>query len=138
MMKMSDIEDMVKMLADAPEEQRKKMITERLKMIAGQPEDQRIKSVAGIVLAVSKLKKKRMAGFINTRTLAMLELPPEEGKVLMVARVKAGKTLPEDVNMKDMKLIHQATLDWPEQKREMFNKKLQTVFDELGMSVPAM
>ncbi|MHA2280435.1 MAG: hypothetical protein ACXAC5_06260 [Promethearchaeota archaeon] len=53
---MSDIEDMVKMLADAPEEQRKKMITERLKMIASQPEDQRIKAVAGIVLAVSKLK----------------------------------------------------------------------------------
>lgn len=138
MMNMSDIEDMVKMLADAPEEQRKKMITERLKMIASQPEEQRIKSVAGIVLATSKLKKKKMAGFINTRTVAMTELPPEEGKALMVARVKAGKTLPEDVNMKDMKLIHQATLDWPEQKREMFSKKLQAVFDELGMSVPAM
>lgn len=135
---MSDIEDMVKMLADAPEEQRKKMITERLKIIASQPEDQRIKSVTGIVLAGSKLKKKKWASFVNTRTVALTELSPEEGKSLMIARVKAGKSLPEDVNMKDFQLIHEATLDWPEQKREIFSKKLGAVFDELGMSVPAM
>lgn len=133
---MSDIEDMVKMLADAPEEQRKKMITERLKTIASQPEEQRIKSVAGIVLAGSKLKKKKWASFVATRTLVMTELPFEEGDAVMHARVKASKTLPEDVNMNDFQLIHEAAIKWPEEKQKKFGKYLKGIFEELGMPVP--
>ena len=37
LLEVKNMEDMVKMLADAPEEQREMMLTERLKMIGGQP-----------------------------------------------------------------------------------------------------
>jgi len=39
------MEDMIKMLADAPEEQKLQMVTERVKMIAGQPDDLRVFSL---------------------------------------------------------------------------------------------
>lgn len=56
---MNEMDDMIKMLADAPEEQRKSMLTQRLKMIVGQPDEQRVKSIAGLVSSISKLKDKK-------------------------------------------------------------------------------
>ncbi|MHA2163675.1 MAG: hypothetical protein ACXAEB_14105 [Candidatus Thorarchaeota archaeon] len=135
---MSEVYDMVKMLADAPEEQRKTMVTERLKMIAGQPEEQRVQGVKGIVLAGAKLPKKKMMGFIKTRTEAMAELPPDSKGPIMVARVKAGKDLPEDVNMQDMKLIMMTISEWPPEKAKMFKENLAKVFSDLGMKMPEM
>ena len=52
------MEDMIKMIADSPQEQRQ-MITDRLNMIAGQPEPLRINSIKEMVMAISNLDKKR-------------------------------------------------------------------------------
>lgn len=70
---MSEMNEMIKMLADAPEEQRQQMLTQRLKMIAGQPKEQRVKSLAGLITAVTELKEKKMNPFIATRTKIISE-----------------------------------------------------------------
>ena len=65
MVEKTDMDDMIKMLADGPIVQRNKMINERLTMIASQPEDQRIESVRGMVLAIAKLDKNKKEDFIK-------------------------------------------------------------------------
>ena len=65
MVEKTDMDDMIKMLADGPIVQRNKMINERLTMIAAQPEDQRIESVRGMVLAIAKLDKNKKEDFIK-------------------------------------------------------------------------
>lgn len=130
------MEDMIKMLADAPQEQRKQMITERLKMIAGQPEPQRIESVKGLILAVSKLDEKKKAPFIADRTQAIAQLAPEQRSALMVTRAKVGPQLPEDVSITDMKYTVMAVKQWPEEKRNMFVQDLKKAFEATNMPIP--
>lgn len=136
MVEKTDMDDMIKMLADAPEEQRKTMIIERFKMIATQPEDQRIESVKGILLAVFKLDPKKRQGFIRTRTNAMMELPEDARKAIQFARVKAGPTVPQEVNQIDMMGIVQACMEWPKERHKMFMDNLGKVFKELNMQMP--
>ena len=64
---------MITMLADAPEEQRLQMVSERVKMIAGQPDDQRVQSVKGMVMAISKLDEKKKGPFHGIRIKAIIQ-----------------------------------------------------------------
>ena len=136
MVEKTDMDDMIKMLADAPEEQRKTMIIERFKMIGSQPEEQRVQSVKGILLAVAKLDPKKKQDFIRTRTNAMLELPQDTRKAIQVARVKAGGQVPEEVNQSDMMGILQTCMAWPKERHKMFMDNLGAVFKDLGMQMP--
>lgn len=124
------------MLADAPEAQRKAMVTERLKMIAAQPPEQRVESVKGILLAINKLHPKKKAEFIKTRTNVVAELPPDARKAIQVARVKAGTTIPKDINQSDMLHILATTLDWPNAKRTMFLDAIGAIFKEENLPMP--
>lgn len=64
----TNMDEMIRTLAESPEDMRKKMIIQRFKMIAAQPEEQRVESVKGILLAVSKLDPRKKKEFIRTRT----------------------------------------------------------------------
>ncbi|MHA1959603.1 MAG: hypothetical protein ACW99U_05200 [Candidatus Thorarchaeota archaeon] len=130
------MDDMIKMLADQPEEQRQAMVTERLKMISGQPDEQRVQSVKGIVMGASKLNEKKWAGFIASRTNAIMGLEPEARKAILVARVKVGKEVPEPVNKTDFMYTVKAAMRWPEEKRKMFIDNIGMIFDNLGMPRP--
>ncbi|MHA2385560.1 MAG: hypothetical protein ACXAEE_05040 [Candidatus Thorarchaeota archaeon] len=132
------MEDMIKMLADAPEEQRLQMVTERVKMIAGQPEDQRVQSVTGMVTAIFKLDDKKIGPFIKTRTKAILGLSPEERMAMMVARAKAGPQLPENVNKGDMKHTMASIMEYPEDKQMAFKQGLKKAFEAAGLPMPDM
>ncbi len=129
-------EGMIKMIADAPAEQRKAMITERFKMIAGQPDEQRVMTIKGLLLASSKLGDKKRKEFIKSRTEAVSELEPDVRKLIQEARVKGGAEIPEEVNMADMMIIMQVIQEWPEPKRNMFKENLGAVFKGLGMEMP--
>lgn len=132
----SNMDEMIKMLADLPEDQRRTMITERLKMIAGQPDEQRFQSVKRIVMAASKLKKDKWAGFVVTRTHAIMDLEPSARKAILVARVKAGKDVPEEVNKTDFMYVVKAAMGYPDEKRKMLMDNLGMIFDELGVPRP--
>ena len=131
-----ELESMVKMLSDSPEDQRKSMITERFKMIASQPDEQRVGTVKGLVVAISKLDDRKRKEFVRTRTNAVAELPTETRKTIQASRVKAGATLPQDLNMRDMALTLEAAYLWPPEKRAMFKENLGAAFTEVGQPIP--
>ena len=132
------MDEMIKMLADSPEDQRKQMMTERFTMIASQPEEQRIQTVKEIVLAISRLDPPKRKAFIRTRTNVVAESPEDIRKAIQMARVKAGSLVPMDVNQEDMMHILDATKEWPEEKRNIFMMGMKATFQELGMEMPDM
>jgi hypothetical protein len=131
-----NMDDMIRMLADAPEAQRKSMLSERVKMIASQPEPQRVEAVKDILLGVSKLDPAKRKEFVKTRTNLIAEAPPEMRKSIQSARVKAGALVPEEVNQADMMAILEVCQEWPAQKHQMFLQNLGSTFKELGMQMP--
>jgi hypothetical protein len=132
------MEDMIKMIADAPEEQRLQMVTERVKMIAGQPDDQRVQSVKGMVVAISKLDDKKKGPFHITRIKAIMNLSPEERLAMMVARAKAVPELPEAVDKEDTKYVFQTVKTYPEEAQKAFMTGLKKAFDTAGVPMPEM
>ena len=132
------MEDMIKMLADAPEEQKLQMVSERVKMIAGQPDDQRVQSVKGMVIAISKLDDRKKGPFQNTRMKAIMGLAPEERSAMMLARANAVRELPEDVDKEDTHYVMEFVKHLPEEKQKVFMVALKTAFETAGVPVPAM
>jgi hypothetical protein len=132
------MEDMIKMLADAPEEQKLQMVTERVKMIAGQPDDQRVQSVKGMVMAISKLDNKKKGPFHGIRIKAIMSLPPDERMAMMVARAKAVPDLPEAVDKEDTMYVFQTVKTYPEEAQQAFMTGLKKAFDTAGIPMPEM
>ena len=132
------MDEMIKMLADAPEEQRHQMLTQRLKMVAGQPEEQRVKSQVGLISAIANLKDKKMKPFIATRTKVLMSLSPEEKEALIIGRLKAGKMLDEKANMSDMKTTLEVTKEMGEDKYNVLTGLIKKVAEKHGLPAPAM
>jgi hypothetical protein len=132
------MEDMIKMLADAPEEQRLQMVSERVKMIAGQPDEQRVQSVKGMVIAISKLDEKKKGPFHGTRIKAIMSLSPEERMAMMVARAKASPELPESVDKEDTMYVFKTVKQYPEENQQAFIGALKKAFDTAGIPMPEM
>ncbi len=135
-MSKGNMDDMIRMLADAPEDQRKTMLSERIKMIAAQTEPQRVEAVKDILIGVSKLDSKKRKDFVRTRTNLIVEAPADMRKTIQQARIKAGGLVPEDVNQSDMMAILEVCQEWPAQKHQMFLQNLGSSFKELGMQMP--
>ena len=127
---------MIKMLANAPPEQRMSMMKDRLTMIAGQPEPQRIESVKGLVLAISKLDDKKKAEFIAGRTNVIVQLSPEQVNAILVARIKVSPQLPENVNKDDIKYAQMTVKLWPEEKQKMWASYAKKAFEDAGVPMP--
>ncbi|NIM45469.1 MAG: hypothetical protein GTO54_07575, partial [Nitrososphaeria archaeon] len=98
----TDIDEMVRALADFPEDSRKKVILDHLKTIAVQPEEQRVECVKAMILAFSKLDPKKKKEFIRTRTNALIEAPAQVRQTIQIATVRAGTQVPAEVNQSDM------------------------------------
>ncbi|MCG3258833.1 MAG: hypothetical protein H7644_03750 [Candidatus Heimdallarchaeota archaeon] len=133
---MSEMDEMIKMLADAPEEQRHQMLTQRLKMVAGQPEEQRIKSIAGLITAVSSLKEKKMKPFIATRMKVFMGLTPEEKEAILVGRMKAGNLLSDKIYKIDQKTTLEVAKQMGEEKFKMITGLMKQIAEKHGLPVP--
>ncbi|MCE7747404.1 MAG: hypothetical protein GPJ51_03340 [Candidatus Heimdallarchaeota archaeon] len=133
---MSEMNEMIKMLADASEEQRQQMLTQRLKMIAGQPEEQRVKSLAGLITAVTELKEKKMKPFIATRTKILMGLSPEEKEALLLGRMKAGKMVGDKIHMTDMKVTLEVAKQMGEEKLKMLTGLMKQIAEKHGLPTP--
>ncbi|MHA1953907.1 MAG: hypothetical protein ACW96U_08175 [Candidatus Heimdallarchaeaceae archaeon] len=135
---MSETDDIVKMMADAPEEQRASMLTQRLKMLAGQPEEQRVQSLAGLISSVTKLKPKKMKPFIATRTRILMSLAQEEKEALILGRLKAGKILDENAHKTDMMLTMEVSKEMGEDKFNMLFGMIKQIAEKHGLPAPQM
>jgi len=124
----TEMYEIIKILADSPEDMRKKMILDRFKMIAAQHEEKRVESVKAIILAVSRLDPNKKRKFIRTQTNVLINAPPQVRQTIQIARVKAGTQVPEEVNRYDMMTVLQAYMEWPKEKHQKFVDNLAGVF----------
>lgn len=124
----TDINEMIRILAESPEDAWKKMIPNCLRMIAAEPEEQRVNSVKAMILAVFNLDSKKKREFARTLANALVEVPSQVRQTIQIARLKAGTRVSEEVNQSDMMNILQAYMEWPKEKHQMFVDNLAGVF----------
>ncbi|MFQ5838368.1 MAG: hypothetical protein ACE5HJ_06255 [Thermoplasmata archaeon] len=125
------MEDMIKMIAEAPEEERKKMMKDRLQMFISMPEDKRVESISQLVTAFSKLKPKQREELIKGRTMLVASFSDKDRFTLMASRMKAGMKLPKDVHQSDMQLTEQSVPQLPAELKQNFMKTMEAVKKEL-------
>lgn len=133
---MSEMDEMIKMLADAPEEQRKSMLFQRLKMLAGQPDEQLVNSLAGLITAVHKLKPKKIKPFIATRTKVIMGMEKDEIEKLLTARLKAAKVVDEQVHKTDLMTTMEVAKEMGEEKFNKFSGMMKMIADKHGFTLP--
>lgn len=132
------MEDMMRMLADAPEEQRKNMMKSRLEMVAAMPEDQRLNAMSEMISAIAKFSEDKRKKMIASRNRIIAEFQPATRDSIMKARVKLAMKLPKEVNETDMMTMMQLLPELPEDLRMTFMNSMKHHMEEAGMSMPAM
>ena len=126
------MEDMIKMMADAPEEERKQMMTDRLKMFAAMPEDQRVESISQLVTGFSKLPPAQREELISGRTKIIANLSEDERRAVMVGRMKAGTKVGPEIHESDMELTNKAAMGLPDAQKMAFMDSMEAVTSEMG------
>ncbi len=134
---MEDMDEMIKMLANAPEEQRRAMVRQRMDMFLSMPEENRVQGMRGMLLSIGKLSTDAKTRLIKTRTEVVASYPDEPRKQLLQARMKAGMGLPKDVDSADMQTIERVLPELPENLRANFMKTRQELMKGMGVSMPA-
>jgi hypothetical protein len=133
-----NLEDMMRMLADAPEDQRKSMMKSRLEMVAAMPEDQRLNAMSEMISAIAKFSEEKRKRMIASRNRIIAEFPPGTRDSIMKARVKLAMKLPKEVNETDMMTMMQLLPELPEDLRMTFVNSIKHHMEEAGMPMPAM
>ncbi len=133
------MEDMIKMMADAPEDERKQMMTDRLKMFATMPEEQRVESISQLVTGFSKLPPQKREELIAGRTMIIANLSEDERKAVMVGRMKAGMKVGPEIHESDLALTEKAAMNLPDKQKMAFKASMDEVKSEMGgmMEKPA-
>ncbi len=126
------MDDMVRMLATSPEDQRKSMITARLQMFVGMPEDQRQMSIKGLMTAISKLPSDQKRRFIRTRNEVIGELSEDQRMTIMKSRMAAMKDA-RDIDMADMQITEQVMPEIPEGPRMAFARSIKALKESMPM-----
>lgn len=134
---MDDMDQMVKMLATAPEEQRRAMVRQRLEMFLSMPAEKRVEGMRGMLRSIGKLSPTEKTRLIKTRTEIVASLPPAERRELLQARIKAGMGLPKDVDEADMKTIEAVLPELPAELRNNFLTTRQELMKARGVSIPS-
>ncbi len=132
------MEDMMRMLADAPEEQRKAMMKSRLEMVAAMPEEQRLNAMTEMVSAIARFPDEKSKKMISTRNRIVAEFPPATRDTIMQARIKLAMKLPKDVNEKDMMIMMQTLSELPDNLKMNFTNSMKHQFEEAGLPMPPM
>jgi hypothetical protein len=132
------MEDMIRMLADAPEEQRKPLLKSRLEMLAAMPEEQRLNGMSEMITAVARLSPDKRAKLISTRNAVIAEFPPATRDAVMQSRIKLAGRLPKEVNEADMATMLQTASALPANLQAAFLESLKANLQKAGMPLPPM
>lgn len=129
---MEDMSAMVKMLAGAPEEQRRQMLAQRIEMFGSMPENQRVQGMVGMMTAINRLNPVEQRTVIKTRTAIVAGLPESKRKVILQSRMKAAMQVPKAVNDADMQVIQSVLPELPADLRQNFTGTQQEVMKAMG------
>lgn len=120
-----DMDQIVRMLAGLPENERKGMIQQRMEMFLNMPEEMRINGMKGMVSSINKLSPEESRRVILTRTSVVAAYPDEQRKILLASRMKAGAQLPHEVHTADMKTMEAIMPELSPELRANFMKTQQ-------------
>ncbi len=127
------MDDMVRMLANAPEAERKSMVRSRLQMFLGMPENQRQMAIKGMITSLHKLPPDQKRRMLKTRTEVIGELSEDQRRTIMKSRMM-GMNDNQDINMADMQATEQVMAEVPDGPRMAFMRTMK----ELKESMPMM
>ena len=85
---------MVKSLAQAPEEQRRAMLSTRLDLFYGMSDQERKEAMKGMVQATAVLNEEELKNIARTRARILSEFRPEKRKTLMRSHMASLMELP--------------------------------------------
>jgi hypothetical protein len=102
----SDMVEMMKMLAKAPEDQRKAQMRPRIEMLTPMPEQQRHEAIRGMMRAFHspRLTEEERRRLIRTRIEIIGEFPEEKRATIISSRMAAMQVLP-DIDRRDMEVM---------------------------------
>lgn len=124
-----DMTPMVTMLAAAPEEQRRQMLTDRLAVFAAQDETIRAKGMGAMLTAALALPDDDYTKIAASRLNVLLGMSPEQRMTLMQTHAAAVKGLDGDQRGKEIRTMRAVIGELPEPQREMVMGMMQ----KLGM-----
>ncbi len=131
------MEDMMKLLADAPGEQRKMMIKSRIDMFLASDETHRRAGMKDMLIALSHLSPDKRNRLISTRSQVIAELSPEKRDTIMASRVALANELPPETHQADMQAVMEVLPEIPEGLRQGFIESMNRAMAVAGMSLPA-
>ncbi len=113
----SGMDQMVRMMAKAPEDQRSSMLGDRVAVFAGQDQSTRERGMKSMLVAALELPKDDYQKIAASRFKAMSALAAETQMSLMKSHAAVVKSLPADQQQKEMKAMKQIVSSLPEDKR---------------------
>jgi len=123
---------MVKMLSEAPEEQRRTMLETRLKEFANMPDNERVKAMTQMIKAIATLKPEKRVILAKSRIDCLCEKFDEETrKKLMATHMKALMNLPHDLMHQDMESMFAAMPKCSENNRMVAMRTMKSLMMEM-------
>ncbi len=129
------MEDMMKLLADAPGEQRKMMIKSRIDMFLFSDETNRRKGMKDMVMALSRLSPDQRRRLVSTRNIVIAELPTDKRDMIVASRAALAKELPVDVHEADMRAVMETLPEIPENLRQAFMDSMNRAMAAAGIPI---
>ncbi len=124
-----DMGPMVAMLAKAPEEKRREMLTDRMTVFAGQDSAARTRGMSAMLEAALKLPDDEYQKIAGSRVAVLEQFAPDQRMELMRSHAEVVKALPEDLRMKEMRAMKSVLAGLPSEKRQM----MEAAMKDLGM-----
>ncbi len=126
----------MRLLADAPADQRKMMIKSRIEMFLASDETHRRAGMKDMVLALSRLNPDQRKRLVSTRSLVIAELPLDKRNTIMASRVALAMELPAEVHKADMQAMMETISEIPENLRQSFVDSIKSAMAAAGMPAP--
>jgi hypothetical protein len=127
---------MMRLLADAPADQRKMMVKSRIEMFLSSDETHRRAGMKDMVLALSRLSPDQRKRLVSTRSLVIAELPPDKRDTVMASRVALAMELPAEVHKADMQAVMETLPEIPENLRQSFVDSMKKAMEAAGVPAP--
>lgn len=121
----TDMTQMVRMLAAAPEEQRTAMLGDRLTVFAQQDESARQATMKAMVVAALALPSEEYLKIAGSRFKALNAFDDATRMTLMQSHASVVKGLPADLSRKEMAVMTQIVSSLPDDKRTQMMAMMQ-------------
>ncbi len=126
--KLTQMMEMMQMLASKPEEDRRQILAARMEAFSTMPEDKRIAAITDMLDGIAELSEEDRIKIVKSRTDHMTKLPKDKREVLMGSLKKIMSAWPEERKMMEKRAVMAATQDYFILKRmmvrNMFKKML--------------